>query len=224
MKNLSNVEIEDFLSRCKRERVEGRTTVYNGKTYAIPYSTVKIREVKISGLRENEERIKLFRNKITENTKKRKSYLDVGCNLGVFVRSFEDLFEEVSGIDYDEYYIGQCRFLYEDIADRFRRFDLNQERIVSLSTEGYDVITALSMIEYVNDQSQFVSDLHDMTNELCIIEGHSEDINKGLDIKYENIIKSFSWSVERLKETTDVGINAPVNTIATGRPVWICRK
>jgi len=224
VKNLSNVDIEEFLSKCKRERVEGRTIVYNGKSYAIPYSTIKIGDVKISGLRENGQRIELFEKSIIEHTQNRKTYLDVGCNLGVFVRSFQDLFEEVSGIDYDDYYIQQCKFLYPDIKENFKIYDLNKERITELSEDNYDVITALSMIEYVQNKEQFVSDLYDSTNELCIIEGHSEDINKGLDFTYQEIIQSFPWQVQRLQETTDAGINAPSNTQATGRPVWLCKK
>jgi hypothetical protein len=224
MKNLSNSNVEEFLKICKPERVEGRTLVYNGREYAIPYSTIKVQDILLPGLRENEKRLELFENIILENTSTRSTYLDIGCNLGVFVKSFNHLFEAVLGIDYDEYYIGQCRFLYPEMRDAFKVVDLNKNRIPEVIDRQVDVITALSMVEYIEDKKQFISDIYESVRELCIIEGHSEDIVKGYDIEYEKIIMSFPWKVTRLEETTDVGVNAPVNTRPFGRPVWVCIK
>jgi len=224
MKNLSNVDIEEFLSRCERSRVENRTLEYNGKSYAIPYSTIKIQGEKINGLRENEERIALFEKFIEENSKSRKTYLDIGCNLGIFVKSYDHIFESVQGIDYDDYYIKQCKFLYPEIETSFIHDDINKNRLSDIVGDKKDVITALSMIEYIDNKENFIEDLYNLTNELCIIEGHSEDIIKGLDTYYERLINEQDWLVERVKETTDVGVNAPLNTFPTGRPVWICKK
>lgn len=224
MKNLSNVDIHEFLSRCKFERVEGRKINHEGTEYAMPYSTVKIQETLLGGLRENEKRIDLFEKIIEENSKSRESYLDIGSNLGVFVRSFDHIFEKVSGIDADRYYIDMCEFLYEEEDCDFILADLNIKRITDFFDSPRDVITALSMIEYINDKEQFVQDLYDLTNELCIVEGHSEDIIKGYDKKYEDLLKSKNWKVQRADFTTDAGVNAPVATQETGRPLWICKK
>jgi hypothetical protein len=59
---------------------------------------------------------------------------------------------------------------------------------------------------------------------VCIVEGHSEDIIKGFDLQYEEMLKVQPWTVTRMEETTDVGINAPLATIKTGRPIWVCVK
>ena len=95
MKNLSNVDIHDFLSKCQGAKVEGRSIEYEGKSYSIPYSTVKIQGRLINGLRENEERIKLFTDIILEDKGDKLSYLDIGCNLGVFVKNFSYIFDQV---------------------------------------------------------------------------------------------------------------------------------
>ena len=224
MKNLSNVDIHEFLSRCKRERVEGRTITHEGKEYAMPYSTVKIQDIVLSGLRENQERLSLFEKIIEDNSESRDSYLDIGSNLGVFVRSFDHIFQNVTGVDADRYYIEMCDFLYEEEDCNFILADLNIRRVTDFITSPCDVITALSMIEYINNKEQFVQDLYDLTNELCIVEGHSEDIIKGYDKKYEELLKSKNWKVQRADFTTDVGVNAPAATQETGRPLWICKK
>jgi SAM-dependent methyltransferase len=224
MKNLSEVDIHEFLSRCNSRFVEGRTMQYEGETYAIPYSTVTVQGVKIKGLRENESRIKLLENLMDEHSEGRKSYLDIGCNLGVFVKHFSDKFDNVTGIDAEPYYNEQAKFLFSDIKDSYILNNLNSKPLSRLSLLPMDVITCLSMIEYISDKTQFVGDMYNLTNELCIVEGHSEDIKLGLDRDYENLLREKDWEVTRLEETTDVGINAPEHTQKDGRPLWICRK
>lgn len=80
------------------------------------------------------------------------------------------------------------------------------------------------MFEYINDKHQFAKDLCSLTKELCIVEGHSEDIVLGHDVTYEAILREQDWTVTRIEEVTDAGINAPQRTQATGRPVWLCQK
>lgn len=225
MKNLSNVNIHEFLSRCDGAKVEFRRTSYEGKEYYIPYSTVKINNTLIKGLRENEERIELLTSIIENNVNEKSTYLDVGSNLGVFVRTFSFIFDNAYGVDYESYYINQAKFLYDDIKDNFQQADLNQIRLINIFPgKKFDTITALSMIEYIHNKKQFVGDLFDLTRGICIVEGHSEDIKLGHDKTYENILKSFDWTVTRLEQTTDVGINAPVDTFKYGRPLWLCKK
>ena len=222
MKNLSNVDIHDFLSRCQGSRVENRNVEYDGKSYAIPYSTVKIQGSLINGLRENEERIQLFKDIILEDKGDKTSYLDIGCNLGVFVKSFSYIFDQVSGLDADSYYIEMCNFLYQELSQSFILANINNNRLADLFHQQFDVITALSMIEYITDKRGFVDDLFSLTKSLCIIEGHSEDIYKGYDKFYEGLLEEKPWSVERLGVLTDAGVNAPDHS--QGRPVWVCRK
>jgi len=224
MKNLSNVKPEDFLSRCKGRFVEGRQMIYQGKQYPIPYSTVTCQGTKLEGLRENFKRFELYEKLINEHTKGRSSYLDVGCNLGVFVRNFSDMFDSVKGIDYESYYVDQAKFLFENLSDSFILNDINATPLMSFLSEPFDVITANSMFEYITDKERFANHLRQLTKEMCIVEGHSEDIHLGHDVKYEKILKDQDWNVVRIKETTDVGVNAPAHTRKDGRPVWICTK
>tara|TARA_R110001592_G_scaffold215613_2_gene469001 strand:+ start:5888 stop:6562 length:675 start_codon:yes stop_codon:yes gene_type:complete len=224
MKNLSNVKPEDFLLRCKGGFVENRKMIYKGVEYNIPYSTVTVGGERLEGLRENFKRFELYERLISEHTTGRNSYLDVGCNLGVFVRNFSDMFNSVTGVDYESYYIDQAKFLFEDLSDSFILNDINATPLTSFLSEPFDVITSNSMFEYISDKERFANHLCSLTKEMCIVEGHSEDIHLGHDVKYEKILKEQDWDVTRINETTDVGINAPEHTKNDGRPVWICKK
>ena len=115
-----------------------------------------------------------------------------------------------------------CRFLYQGLYENFILGNINNNRLTDLFQEQFDVITALSMIEYITDKRGFVDDLFSLTRSLCIIEGHSEDIHKGHDKFYEGLLEEKPWSVKRLDVLTDAGINAPDHS--QGRPVWVCRK
>jgi len=222
--SISNVDPHEFLSRCQANRVEHRQMKFEGKSYFIPYSTVQIGEHKLEGLRENEKRINLLRDIIGDYANKPTTHLDVGCNLGVFVESLKDIFKSSEGVDADSYYIEQCRFLYPETKSKFHLANLNDKPLTSLFQERFDVITALSMFEYITFKQDFVSELFNMTDQICIVEGHSEDILLGRDVRYENLLRTQDWKVVRMEETTDVGINAPIATQATGRPVWVCVK
>lgn len=224
MRSISNVDPHEFLDRCEANRVEHRTIDFEGHQYAMPYSTIQIGDDKLQGLRENEERIDLLRGIIEEHADYPSSHLDVGSNLGVFVESLKDMFDTSTGVDADPYYIGQCEFLYPDSDSNFKLMDLNQNRLTDEFQMGFDVITSLSMLEYIKDKDEFVSDLFWLTEQVCIVEGHSEDIIKGYDKTYEELLQSQDWDVKRLEEVTDVGINAPLATVKTGRPVWVCVK
>ena len=224
MKNLSNADIKEFLSRCVGQSVMGYKVKYDGKQYFMPYETITIQNQKITGLRENEERLLLIEKIIKDKKPPLGSYLDVGCNLGVFVSYFQDIFNEVAGIDCDSYNISQCHFLYPPIKESFTLSDINTKRLSAHYASPFNVITALSMIEYINNKENFIKDLYDLTTNICIIEGHSEDVNKGLDLYYEKLIRGRPWGVTRLEENTDVGLNAPENTINQGRVMWVCEK
>jgi hypothetical protein len=140
------------------------------------------------------------------------------------VRSFDHIFEEVYGVDADWYYVEQCRYLYPDLESSFTLGDLNVTRLTDIFSSSKDVVTALSMIEYIDDKQAFVGDLFSLTNELCIVEGHSESIECGADAVYDSLLRTQNWEVEKLPITTDAGYNAPEATKNIGRPLWICKK
>ena len=218
MKNLSNVSVPEYLT--KLQQFENFQIEFEGSTYPMPYSTMVIQDHKLQGLRENEERLVLFDKIIDEYVDDKNSYLDVGSNQGVFVRHFNDQFENVAGVEASPYYIDLCRFLYSDM-DVFTHADLNQQPLSSLFSEPVDVITSLSMIEYIHDKKAFVEDLYNLTGKICIVEGHSEDFAKNLDHVYEGFLTSQDWTVVRRPEVTDPGLNAPPSA---GRPLWVCIK
>jgi len=201
---------------------EYHTIDYKGKKYWMPYVTFEINGETIPGLRKGKERAILLESIMREYKIKFKTYLDVGCNMGYFVFYFSKKFKEVDGLDFSIGYLNFARTVYKEIADRFHYNDLNK---ISLSswTNGrkFEVVTALSIIEYINDKSNFVKDLYDITERLCIVEGHSEDEIKGLNIFYENLLKEQPWEVIRRPERTDAGINAPTKI---GRLLWVCLK
>ena len=211
--------IHELLSSLQGDRVEYRRFHYDGKEYFFPYQNIQIEGVEFKGLRDMNDRAKLF-TELFDKYECRESYLDVGCNLAYFPRLFSTRFAKVMGIDYDEYYVNMDHKLYPELD--IVQHDLNRMRLTERFTEPFQAITALSMIEYINDRLTFVQDLYAITGKLCIIEGHSMDIHDGLDIQYENLIKSQPWKVERLEQLTDAGINAPPQS--KGRPIWICTK
>ena len=214
---------EEILEMFPSRLVESRTFNYNGKTFFVPYETIYINGEKFNGLRKNKDRAELFDKILEEKNVEYKRHLDVGSNLGFFVHHFSKKFETNNGVELESFYTNMCNdILYPELSGRFINNDLNIKPLRDLFTEQFNVITALSMIEYINDKNKFVEDLYNLTKEVCIVEGHSEDIKKGLDIYYENILKSKDWDVQRYHQLTEAGTNAPSDS--PGRPLWICTK
>ena len=210
---------EQFLSQLNPDRVEQHKFTYKGAVYPRPYQTVFINGEEISGLREMKDRFALFKSIFDSNGVKYTSYLDVGCNLSYFPRQFSQFFPDVTGVEYDSYYINLVRQLYPQL--NIIQNDLNQKPLSRLFNRKFECITALSMIEYITDKHSFVRDLYNLSENLVIVEGHSLDINDGKDVHYEAILKTQPWTVTRLSVLTDNGINAPDR--AMGRPVWVCK-
>jgi len=214
---------EEILEMFPSRLVESRTFTYNGKTYYQPYETIFINGEKFNGLRKNTDRAELFDKILESKNIDFDSHLDVGSNLGFFVHHFSKKFKKSTGVEMESFYTDMCNnILYPELSGNFINNDLNVKPLRDLFTEQFNLITSLSMIEYINDKRKFVEDLYNLTKQVCIVEGHSEDIKKGLDITYENHLKSMDWDVERYSELTEAGSNAPSDS--PGRPLWICTK
>lgn len=211
--------VHEILSKMEGDKVEYRRMTYENTSYFIPYQTIYVNGTEVAGLRTMDDRKELLEKQF-KKYKCKKNYLDVGCNLGYFLHTFNGYFDEVAGIDYDIYYVNLVKDIYPEL--NVSRLDLNQQRLVDRFKEPFDVITSLSMIEYVNDKKTFVDDLYTLAEKLVIVEGHSMDIINGNDKIYEGLLKAKDWKVTRLKKLTDPGVNAPPES--KGRPIWTCFK
>lgn len=198
----------------------GFTFKYQGQTYNKPYETLMLDGHEIQGLRENKVRLPLLDSIITEYTSHRDSYLDIGSNLGTVPNHFRKSFREVFGVEGDGHYMNLAKQIYPGLG--IMHMNLNQVRLTHVIRRKFDVITALSMIEYIIGKKEFVQDLYDLTQYVCIVEGHSEDIHRGTDKEYEALLKTQPWTVIRRPELTDPGINAPSHSV--GRPLWVMVK
>lgn len=213
-------DIKSILRRLPPQ--DGDLTVeYEGQRYPMPYETLKIGGVTIQGVRENAGRFHLLESLLAPVQRKR-SLLDIGSNLGTTATHFAQHFEQVTGIEAQLLYHTLSRELWPDV--RFIHSDLNRTTLGRLmGGETFSVVLALSMIEYIRDKRTFVEDLYRATEQVCIVEGHSETIYpKGLDGEYEALLKSQPWTVTRRPELTDNGLNAPRHCV--GRPIWVCTK
>ena len=213
------MELNELLSHLPF--VEGHRSVTNGVEHNTPYHTFPYQGVNVLGLRENARRLQLLRSAVDEHVLVKESILDIGCNLGTIGAAFTNIFPTVVGVDEDHAILALAERVYPLV--HFQRLALNQERLLQRFNHGeFQVTLCLSMLEYVNDKAAFVSDLHQITRRLCIVEGHSEDFARGRDVEYEAILRTMPWTVTRLSETTDPGMNAPKES--RGRPVWVCVK
>lgn len=224
-----SLSIEEILSSLPSQ--EGLQIEYKGKKYFRPYQTFTYKGQTFEGLRKMTDRVEIFERILNENSVERDSYLDIGCNLGYFVRHFSKSFSNVIGVDYNYQYTWFAKTVYEELKERniFVNADLNKQRLSNTVSpanpkDGFNFITALSMIEYINDKDAFLSDIFDLlkVGGVCIFEGHSLDINNGNDKIYEEHIRKQKWQVTRMPFLTDIGLNAPKEAI--GRPMWVCVK
>jgi 2-polyprenyl-3-methyl-5-hydroxy-6-metoxy-1,4-benzoquinol methylase len=190
----------------------------DGRDYPRPYQTIVIEGKLIRGLRLCIDRQEIFELWIKAYGIFKGTYLDIGCQLGFFPKQMSYIFDEVTGIDCSKPYINACKLLHPEIADRFILQDANDLRIVAKA----DVVTALSMIEYIIDKEKFVKELFEHTNQMLILEGHAPDMANGTDKVWEKLLTAHPWKqVAKWDELTEPGLNA---TYSKGRPIWICLK
>ena len=197
------------------------TVEVDGVCYPMPYETLSIEGREIKGVRENRFRFALL-HKLMAGVHPCFSLLDIGSNMGTTAAHFAQSFDQVTGIEAQLVYHSLARELWPHV--RFIHSDLNRTTLGRLmGGEKFSVVLALSMIEYIRDKETFVRDLYNATEQVCIVEGHSEDIYpRQRHLQYEALLKTQAWTVERCQENTDPGLNAP--KWSQGRPVWVCRK
>lgn len=213
------MDLKAILARLPYQ--EGRTITFEGVRYNAPYETLNVEGTIIQGLRENHKRLLFLDSLITEYGAPRESLLDIGSNLGTTANHFRQSFQEVHAIEGDKVYVDLSRELHLGLNVTW--LNLNAFPLTSVIRRTFSVVTALSMIEYIEDKPAFVHDLYRTTEKLCIVEGHSEDIfPRGRDVEYETLLKAERWTVIRRPELTDPGINAPAHSV--GRPLWVCLK
>lgn len=194
---------------------------YDGLRYNMPYETLRIGGVTIPGVRENEARFRLLEG-ILAPVQPKYSLLDIGCNLGTTAGHFAQYFDRVTGIEAQAIYCGLAKELHPGVE--FHLADINRASLAGIiGARVYSVVLALSMIEYIQDKRTFVEDLYRATEQVCIVEGHAEDIYpRQRHHHYEALLETQPWTVERLPVNTDPGLNAPKHS--QGRPIWVCRK
>lgn len=214
------MDLKSILRRLPPQ--DGNLTVtYDGETYPMPYETLRAGNIVIPGVRENIRRLALLESLLAD-VQPKFSLLDIGSNMGTTAGHFAKSFDRVTGIEAQAVYHGLAVDLFPGVT--FIHADINLAPLAGI-TGGrvYSAVLALSMIEYIHDKRTFVEDLFKATEQVCIVEGHSEDIYPRQRHKvYEDLLKTQSWTVERLQEVTDPGLNAPKWSL--GRPVWVCRK
>jgi len=211
---------------------EGETIKQDGHTYSKPYHPIILPGINIKGLREGVQRLELLDHLLDTYGcgQGAGTYLDIGCNSGFYLHNLRGRFKKVIGIEKDQRYVTFSRRLYalgdKPVGSSVVNVDINKQRLKDWCTKNhkgkFEVITALSMIEYIKDQKAFVEDLFNATSHICIVEGHSSDIKTGADKKYEALLQSHAWQVIRLEEKTDPGTNA--SDQKNGRPLWVCVK
>lgn len=197
------------------------TVEYGGERFPMPYETLTIGDMTIQGVRENGSRFRLLES-ILAPIQPKHSLLDIGSNLGTTAGHFSKHFDRVTGIEAQAIYYGLAKDLYPGVE--FHLADINRASLAGIiGARQFSAVLALSMIEYIQDKRTFVEDLYRATEQICIVEGHSEDIfPRQRHIYYEALLKTQPWTVERYAVNTDPGLNAP--KWSQGRPVWVCRK
>lgn len=214
----SLTNVHSFLK--KLPHCDSRFFSYDGVTYPMPYQTITVHGVQFPGLRHIADRVQLFDTIMSQYATNFDSYLDIGCNLGAFVNNYASKFKNVIGIEADSTVFSLATELH---GPRFIHANVNNQPLRTMFTKPFDVITALSMIEYVTDKRAFIKDLYDLTGTICIVEGHSADIVPlKRDVIYDQLLREQPWTVIRRPELTEAGSNAPSDSI--GRPLWVCIK
>lgn len=211
------MNIRQFLGALSLQHADGHTFVYDGTVYPMPYQTVTIDGVTVTGLRETAGRVNLIRQ-YTEDVAGG-AYLDIGCNLGAVTVEIGRHFDISLGIDRDARYIALCRMLHGDTNTGFDCVTLEGMRGIG----RWNLITALSMVENVRDTDAFLKRVYGMLADggAFVMEGHSGDVASGRVDVWGDMLAALPWRVRLLDERTDAGLNSPH---PEGRPVWVCRK
>lgn len=211
------MNVHGFLSMLDIQHSDGHTITYGGTRYPAPYQSIEIGGEWVHGLRDTMRRVALIERYTIDVTKD--AYLDIGCNLGAITVQVGRSFGSAWGIDKDPHLIDVCRVVHHEPNVEFDCCAVEDMR----GHYGFDLITALSMIENVRDHGAFVEKVYRMLapNGAFVCEGHSADVSSGRWLTWDTLLRGQKWEVYMLPERTDPGRNSPY---IEGRPVWICRK
>lgn len=214
---------KDFLNYLRYDKVEGVSFEYDDETYPVPYQSISLNGEYFQGLRDINSRIRIIDKYIGDI--KKDNYLEVGANMGQFANYYSTIFTNVNAIDADPYYTQLCSMLYNRENLKFHNKSLAGANVLKMFPDTkFDLILLMSVLEYIPNKEIFLMTLYEMMaeNSVLIVEGHSMDINSGLDRVYEKMLKNLPWKAKRYKDLTDAGLNAPRES--KGRPLWICHK
>jgi len=95
--------------------------------------------------------------------------LDVGCNLGHYLRSLRNFNAELTyvGVDFLERYIKKARKIFQD--DKFARFEVKDVFQPIFPENPFDIVFSCNVLLHLPDFRKPVKNILDSTKNICII-------------------------------------------------------
>ena len=180
-----------------------KTTHYGHLVGEEHISYQSIDDLGVKGKRQTTYRIKEMKLDSLNFINKR--VIDVGCNLGLMLHYAKSK-GAISLVGYDSTEIIDIAKEYANFREQFEFNFYKQNLIINPPNEKADVVFFLAMSQYLG----FPEWLRDITNEVCIYEGHAIDNSEDT----ENKLKELFPEVHNLGFIKDRGI----------RPIFICYK
>jgi SAM-dependent methyltransferase len=176
---------------------------------------------------------------IKKNNIKNLEINDIGCNVGHFCKSLNELTADVSyrGYDISETYLSIAKENFPD--QKFKQLDVSHE-----IPEQADVTIISATLEHINNHQSAIENILSSTRQLCLIrtflgEKYIEDecLSMGAEKPYaikqftlecfKKIITNNQWSIEPTKDKATNGIAKSVcngKTITRAQNVLIFRR
>ena len=157
------------------------------------------------------------------------SYIDIGCNLGMylFMASLEFKLTNVSGVDYNKNYINNIlkisNFLDLKIDAQNKKF--------SEINEKFDIVSCLGIIHHLYSRTEksnsllsILENLKSMSNKFLILEFPTEGDSKAKDwTEFSSDVPSNDYSYENFKKIIDELFqkNEIIGKVSDHRPVYL---
>ena len=90
---------------------------------------------------------------ITNNLKSYKSVIDLGCGKGAFLKKFENIFQEINGVDISAIAIRKAKELYPKI-NFYTQSVTNLNRINEIRNKNYDLIICSDILYYLSEKNR----------------------------------------------------------------------